>query len=265
MKMDFHTHGELAKELPFSEVYGSWLFTEAGKAGLDAVCLTEHFNTLGFDRIYGYITENSEKDGDTFLMDGLRIFPGMETDMAEGGHILSIGPADAILELNRRLEPHKEKGSFLPFAQLLSLFREYPVMVGAGHPFRGMEEETGNIPRLPAALLSGFDFIDLNGKDLAENAQKTIDRTKSFGELLGKPVVTGSDTHQAFQYGCVHTDFAEEISTFARLREKMNAGEYTICIEPTLPFQVRTASMLKKALKQIHSLGGDYVEVLVSE
>ena len=48
-------------------------------------------------------------------------------------------------------------------------------------------------------------------------------------------------------------------------REKMDAGDYTIRIEPTLPFQVRTASMLKKALKQIYSLGGDYVEILVSE
>ena len=45
----------------------------------------------------------------------------------------------------------------------------------------------------------------------------------------------------------------------------MDAGDYTIRIEPTLPFQVRTASMLKKALKQIYSLGGDYVEILVSE
>ena len=61
MKMDFHTHGKLAKKLPFSEVYTNWLFTEARKAGLDAVCLTEHFNTLGFDQIYGYIMENSEK------------------------------------------------------------------------------------------------------------------------------------------------------------------------------------------------------------
>ena len=56
--------------------------------------------------------------------------------MAEGGHILSIGPLEAILELNRRLEPHKEKGSFLPFARLMDLFEEYPVVVGCGHPFR---------------------------------------------------------------------------------------------------------------------------------
>ena len=123
MKMDFHTHGKLAKKLPFSEVYTNWLFAEAKRAGLDAICLTEHFNTLGFDRIYGHIKNSCDREGDTFVADGLRIFPGMETDIAEGGHILSIGPAEAILELNRRLEPHKEKGSFLPFAQLLALFR----------------------------------------------------------------------------------------------------------------------------------------------
>ena len=103
MKMDFHTHGKLAKKLPFSEVYTNWLFAEAKRAGLDAICLTEHFNTLGFDRIYGHIKNSCDREGDTFVADGLRIFPGMETDIAEGGHILSIGPADAILELNRRL------------------------------------------------------------------------------------------------------------------------------------------------------------------
>mgnify|MGYP000388109927 CR=1 FL=1 len=68
------------------------------------------------------------------LSNGLRIFPGMETDVAEGGHILSIGPLEAILELNRRLEPYKEKRKFLPFAQLMDLFEEYPVLVAAATP-----------------------------------------------------------------------------------------------------------------------------------
>ena len=53
MYMDFHTHGKLAKRLPFSTVYTDWLFGEAKGAGLDALCLTEHFNTLGFDQVYG--------------------------------------------------------------------------------------------------------------------------------------------------------------------------------------------------------------------
>ena len=116
MRLDFHTHGKLAKKLPFSTTYTDWLFAEARRAGLDALCLTEHFNTLQFDRLYGYLASVSSRNGDCLeLENGLRIFPGMETDVAEGGHILSIGPLEAILELNSRLEPHKEKGNFLPF------------------------------------------------------------------------------------------------------------------------------------------------------
>ena len=56
MKIDFHTHGKLAKKLPFSKEYTDWLFGEAQKTGLDALCLTEHFNTLGFQEIYRYIS-----------------------------------------------------------------------------------------------------------------------------------------------------------------------------------------------------------------
>ena len=35
MYIDFHTHGKLAKKLPFSEEYTHWLFSEAKGAGLD--------------------------------------------------------------------------------------------------------------------------------------------------------------------------------------------------------------------------------------
>ena len=42
MYMDFHTHGKLAKYLPFSTEYTDWLLREARRAGLDAICLTEH-------------------------------------------------------------------------------------------------------------------------------------------------------------------------------------------------------------------------------
>ena len=146
MKIDFHTHGKLAKKLPFSREYTDWLFREAQKSGLDALCLTEHFNTLGFQEVYRYISGRCSRDGDSLVTEnGFRIFPGMETDIAEGGHTLIIGPMECILEMNRRLEPHKEKGSFLPFEKLAELVEEYPVIFGAGHPYR----EGGHIPELP--------------------------------------------------------------------------------------------------------------------
>ena len=52
MRLDVHTHGKLAKKLPFSTTYTDWLFGEARRAGLDALCLTEHFNTLQFGDLY---------------------------------------------------------------------------------------------------------------------------------------------------------------------------------------------------------------------
>ena len=58
-----------------------------------------------------------------------------------------MGVPEEILEINERLEPHKEKDTFLPFEKLRDLFDEYHVLVGAGlYPLSGKE---GHIP--PAA------------------------------------------------------------------------------------------------------------------
>ncbi len=260
MYLDFHTHGKLAKYLPFSTEYTDWLLKEAKDAGLDAICLTEHFNTQQFDVLYSYIASKGTRQGDAYVFDGLKVFPGMETDIAEGGHVLSIGPMEAIRELNRRLEPNKSKGTFLSAVDLMRLFEEYPVLVGAGHPFR----EEGHIPELPKELLERFDFLDLNGKDIAMDRQRTEKLTYALGEKLHKPVVAGSDTHQAVQYGCIRTCFEREFDTFSQLREEMNAGRYSICIHPEATFKVKTAGLLKRSLKEIHALGGDYVSVLLS-
>lgn len=259
LKLDFHTHGKLAKKLPFSAPYTDWLLGEAKGAGLDALCLTEHFNTLQFDALYAHLLHRGVRVGDTVMLDnGLRVFPGMETDIAEGGHILCLGQAEAILELNHRLEPHKAPGNFLCYDQLMDCFDGYPVMVGAAHPFRA----GGHIPDLSPEQLARLDFIDLNGKDIAENQAYIRSRTEDLARALDKPVVAGSDTHQAAQYGCIYTDFAGEITTLADLRLQMRAENYRIVISPQAAFQVKYAGILKRALKEIHARGGNYMDVL---
>ena len=258
MIIDFHTHGKLAKKLPFSKEYTHWLFSEAKEAGLDALCLTEHFNTSGFEEVYQYIYENSVPDGDSLLFDGLRIFPGMETDVEEGGHILCIGPMEAILSLNRELEPYKEKGKFLKFEELMNLFERYPVIVGGAHPFR----EGSHIPEFPREQLERFHFFDLNGKDVAEQEEKTKSLTFQFGKDLNRKIVGGSDTHQAVQYGCMSNLFKKECRTVEELYQEMIADQYEIVISPNGSHMVKSAGILKKALKEIHFLGGDYVSLL---
>ena len=164
-----------------------------------------------------------------------------------------------ILELNRRLEPHKERDSFLPFERLSALFAEYPVLVGAGHPFR----EGGHIPELPEELLRRFDFLDLNGKDIAADREETERKTYELARRLRIPVVAGSDTHQAVQYGCIRTRFEKEFGTVEEMRAEMKKGGYEIVVSDYASFQVRTAGLLKRALKEIHAIGGDYVHVLL--
>lgn len=261
MRIDFHTHGKLAKYLKFSPAYTDWLFAEAKRAGLDAVCLTEHFNTLGFDEVYADIARRFPRVGDAFDVNGLLVFPGMEIDVAESGHTLVLGTMEEMLDFNRALEPHKAKGSFLPLAELAAEVRRRGLFFGCAHPFRA----PGHIPEQPDEALAAFEFVDLNGKDLAHDRAHTIARTRAFAEHLGVPVVSGSDTHQAFQYGCVATCLERRVTTVDELRGQVLAGAYTIEFADDLAFRVRTAATLKRALKEIDRLGGDYVSMLVAD
>ncbi len=261
MLIDFHTHGKLAKSYPFSKSYLRWLLREARLTGLDAICLTDHFLTRDFEEMVRFIGDNGIKVGDAYLYDGLKIFIGMETHIAESGHILSVGTLEDILELNRRLEPHKDKHNLLPFKDLMDLFDEYPsVIVGAAHPFR----EGYNVPLLPAEQIARLDFLDLNGKDLAFDRERTERLTYGFGKRFNLPVVGGSDTHQANQYGCVVTDFKKDISTLAMLRRELKARRFDVRVSRLATQKVKSAVVLKMALKEIHNLGGDYASVLFS-
>lgn len=259
MRIDMHTHGKLAKYLPFSPDYTTWLLRAARQEGLDALCLTEHFNTLGFAELYQEIARRADRDGDAFTLEGVRIFAGMETDIAEGGHVLSIGPMPAILELQARLAPHARKGCFLPWRILSEMFSEYPLFVGAAHPYR----IGGHIPELGDAALKAFDFFDLNGKDVAMDREGTIERTYALANMVSRPVLAGSDTHQALQFGTVANDFQRDITTIAELRAEAASGRYEIVINPAAASKVSAASLLKRSLKEIDALGGDYVAVLL--
>ena len=86
-----------------------------------------------------------------------------------------------------------------------------------------------------------------------------------MGRILNIPVVAGSDTHQAVQYGCIRTNFTKETCRVEDLYEEMKAGRYTIEVSEFAGFQVKAAGLLKKALKEIHAIGGDYVSVLLGE
>lgn len=261
MTIDFHTHGKLAKKLPFSTDYTKHLFQQAKASGLDALCLTEHFNTIGFDQIYAYIAQNYEQIQDCFMVEGVKVFPGMEVDIAEGGHILVLGQLESILAMNKALEPYKQKDNFLSFSALIELSSKYKVILGAAHVFR----EGGHIAEQPIELLKQLSFVDLNGKDYATKREAAKQEVTEFSEKLNLPIVGGSDTHQYFQYGCIWNVFEKECITINELEQAINNGEYEIEISASIEFKVETATILKRALKTIYDLNGDYIAVLTEK
>ena len=232
MDIDFHTHGKLAKYLAFSPDYTDWLFNEAIEAGLDALCLTEHFNTQGFRDVYADLATRFPCVGDAYDVNGLLVFPGMETD----------------------------EGRFLPFDELEAEVHRRGLRFGAAHPFRA----PGHLPELSDEQLARLDFLDLNGKDLARDRERSERLTRGLGERLGIPVVSGSDTHQAFQYGCVVTRVARRCTTYDELFAQVEAGEYEIVLAEDAAFRVKCAGYLKRSLKEIDRLGGDYVATILA-
>lgn len=266
MKIDFHTHGKLAKGLPFSKAYTIDLFKEAKEAGLDAICLTEHFNSRGYRDLIQFIVDNYERVGDCYQVDGLKIFIGMEVDIEEVGHVLVIGDVEDILEIHHRLEGYMSGSkqldyedymsgeSYIKAHDLMILCKEYPVLIGAAHAIR----EGSNIPTLSEEVLSQFDFFDLNGKDCS----KDITMKEQIAELAGrfnKPIVAGSDTHQCLQYGCIYNVFERDCTTIAEIHEEMKAGRYEIEMLDYIAFKVKSANLLKKSLKTMYAKCGEYV------
>jgi histidinol phosphatase-like PHP family hydrolase len=258
MNIDFHTHGKLAKRLPFSSEYAEWQFREAKQAGLKAICLTEHYNSEELARFYKYLGDNLERDGDSYLYDGLRIFVGMEIDIAEQGHILVIGELENIASLYETLSPYLKQKEHPQFEQLLTISLPYSVLIGAGHPFRA----SSRIPTLPKELLRLLDFIELNGHDVALDGVYVTEKTNAFAEKLGLPVVAGSDTHQSIQFGCIYTKFENDCTTISALKKEIVQSKYTIEYSDYAYAQVKNAKLVKRALKEIHALGSDYVSLL---
>lgn len=100
---------------------------------------------------------------------------------------------------------------------------------------------------------------------MVNNKDYAINNTRKLSNTYNIPVVAGSDTHQALQYGCTWTNFEEDINTFSKLKREIELENYKIQVSQSINSQVKSAGLLKKALKEIHSLGGDYVQILLQE
>lgn len=246
MTIDLHTHGKLSKKTEFSLDYFTAMAIEAKSNGLDAIALTEHFNTRNFYDMMDVLDASFEYRGDYYVVEGIRVFSGMEIDVRDRGHILAIGNRELIRSLRRDLDHHVEKDQFISFNELLDHTDGAPFLRIGAHPKRASTPLTQH----PPELLRRLDSLDVNAKDLYEFGLDMEGEVRELALGLGLPVTAGSDSHQPLQFGSVTNTLTETCETAVELRTLIREHRCSIGISPCLAVKVRAAQMMKELLKQ---------------
>lgn len=248
MIIDFHTHVKISKKSTFMPDYFKEMMEEAKASGLTALAMTEHFNTSRFNDIYEYLDRYYEYKHDYYDIDGLKLFPGIEVDIKEVGHILLVGNRHDILSIRGELEDHTKEDCFIPFNQLIDLAEQFNVLKIGAHPFR----ESTPLYHLDKEQIQRLDALDLNGKDLyAQGISAYRDKLSQFAEAIELPIVGGSDTHQFFQYGSVYNRFEQECRTVDELKCSIDSGRYEVETSENLQLKIKAAILVKKLLKKV--------------
>ena len=246
MRIDFHTHAILTKRYRFNLEYFDSMVRGAIAGGLDAVVLTEHFNTMRFHELYDSLDREIGFTGHYYRAGELRVYPGMEVDVAEGIHTLLFGALEGIRSLRGTLEDHTSVGRFVAIARLRELADENGLFLWAAHPLRPGRELRQVAPEERALV----DMLELNAKDLYFFGARMRENVVQLAVELGRPVVAGSDAHHYLQLGTVWSEIPNGCESPQEIAEAIRAGESEIHQSPCLPTKVEAARIVKKTIKQ---------------
>ena len=245
MRIDLHTHCKWSKQSELSRDYLKDMLTHAAQH-LDVMALTEHFNTLHFEDIYDQLEQLATYENGHFTYKGLIILPGIEVDVAEGGHIVVIGELIAIRRLSEHLEPHRDRSRFIGLAQLLKQAHSLHCVCIGAHPFR----EENPLSHIAHELLRELDAFDLNGRDLYKYGLDMEQRVQQLAQLLELPVVAGSDTHHYEQYGAIVSVGEGMVHNVEELRTMLQMRGLSYQIAEDYADRVQRAEQQQKLLKQ---------------
>ncbi|MCR8659906.1 PHP domain-containing protein [Paenibacillus endoradicis] len=245
MKIDLHTHAKWSKDINFSYEYYVEMMREASKH-VDAVALTEHFNTKDFLNIYEVLDDKAVYHHGYYLVEGVKIFPGIEVDVAEQSHILVIGSREAIISISKQLDNYRSANDFIPLGKLIEISGYYQCLTIGAHPYR----KENPLDHVDPALIARLDAIDINGRDLHKYGLSMEQRVQQFADSLKLPVIVGSDTHQPLQFGCVYNELPYHCDSVEQIRALILQGKHQLTIADDLHEKVQNAEVEQKKYKE---------------
>ena len=83
------------------------------------LALTEHFNTKNFHEVYDTLDAHFPYVDGYYDIFGLKVFPGMEVDILEVGHILCIGDLQDVRAMREAVKWLHRRGIIHSFCWLI--------------------------------------------------------------------------------------------------------------------------------------------------
>jgi predicted metal-dependent phosphoesterase TrpH len=193
MLIDLHCHTN--RYSACSSLTPEQLIDGAGRAGLDAVCLTEHDRLWTTDNIRRLAASN-----------GVRVFRGVEIT-TEIGHILAFG----LNELPAGLHLARS---------VVAAVRAAGGLVAIAHPVRSGQPTVSR-----HAMAEMFDMVEiLNGSDGEAQNQSA----EALSGLVRLPGIAGSDCHTPSEIGTVATVLPDAVKDEHELVDVLRMGLHTV-------------------------------------
>ena len=245
MRIDLHVHGALSKQTGFDLELMREKMAVARERGLDAILLTEHFNISGFKTIYNLLLKEFPFNGNYFEIEKIKVFPGIEVNIAEGPHLVAGGTLENVLKLNERLSDYRQKGQYCSAdiyfdkqagMELLNIF---------AHPTRA----NNLLKQLHEKYHHNFDAFEVNAKDIYLYGREVREQMAVAADKVELPVVAGSDAHHFFQLGTVFNDFHQPFESVTEIKAAIANRYYDLHIASDAEKNVAAAIEAKQVLK----------------
>ena len=245
--IDLHTHAKAAKSIPFRMDYFDRIVRSARRTGLSGFATTEHFDSPDYWEMAGRLAARFPyEDGHLRVAPGMTVLTGAEIDVAEGGHVVAIGPYRLLAELDRSFGPDISRGFFPGAGALVETAKRLGLTVIGAHPGRPNKR----LLSVGDRVLAQLDALEVNGSDVAtgRDVRSVVDRARR----LGLPLVGSSDAHAWPQVGQQRTIVPLDALTREGLNETLASGRTEIVTLPSIHRIVRMCRRHKSRAKLDH-------------
>lgn len=247
MNIDFHVHSKITSPFKFDALYLDKYSEECKLLGVDAIVLLEHCHAKYFEETFEYVEHNYEKTEDSYNINGLTVFTGIEVTTLEKFDVVVMAKREYVLKIKKDIDEFlvKEKYDYIPIEKLLDMLNSNEAIIILAHPYRRFDV----FPNVNFEIFEKLDAVEINATDLYKfGINENTKRIKELGKKLGKSIVAGSDSHHPLQVGSVWTSIDGSYTKVLDIKEKMKLGNLEIGIANNIEEKISKAREIKKSL-----------------